>query len=151
MVAIDKDTLDGCPVFCGRLIRGLKNGPSPTWLQQALIAVGLRPISFLVDVTNFFTIDSNRPLHVFDADKIIGNLRVHRSVGGEKILALDDKNYTLEGGQIIISDDNGPKSIAGIMGGTETGCTDETVNVFVESAYWDPVQIAYTGLSLIHI
>ncbi|MBL6846427.1 MAG: phenylalanine--tRNA ligase subunit beta, partial [Planktomarina sp.] len=145
MVAIDKDTLDGCPVFCGRLIRGLKNGPSPTWLQQALIAVGLRPISFLVDVTNFFTIDSNRPLHVFDADKIIGNLRVHRSVGGEKILALDDKNYTLEGGQIIISDDNGPTSIAGIMGGTETGCTDETVNVFVESAYWDPVQIAYTG------
>ncbi len=148
MVAIDKDTLDGCPVFCGRLIRGLKNGPSPTWLQQALIAVGLRPISFLVDVTNFFTIDSNRPLHVFDADKIIGNLRVHRSVGGEKILALDDKNYTLEGGQIIISDDNGPTSIAGIMGGTETGCTDETVNVFVESAYWDPVQIAYTGRAL---
>ena len=147
-VAIDNDTLDGCPFFCGRLVRGVKNGASPIWLQQALVAIGLRPISFLVDVTNFFTIDSNRPLHVFDADKLVGNLRVHRSEGGEKILALDDKNYTLERGQMIISDDNGPKSIAGIMGGAETGCTEETVNVFVESAYWDPIQIAYAGRTL---
>ncbi|ART99655.1 phenylalanine--tRNA ligase subunit beta [Yoonia vestfoldensis] len=147
-VSIDDDTRDGCPVFCGRLIRGVKNGPSPEWLQTQLRAIGLRPISFLVDVTNWFTYDLNRPLHVFDADKVQGNLRVHRAKGGETILALDDKTYTLQAGQIAISDDQGVESIAGIMGGDATGCTDETVNVFVESAYWDPVQIAYTGRAL---
>ena len=147
-VTIADDTRDGCPVFCGRLIRGVKNGPSPDWLQQQLRAIGLRPISFLVDVTNWFTYDLNRPLHVFDADKVHGNLRVHRAEGGESIVALDDKEYTLQAGQMVISDDNGPESIAGVMGGAETGCTDETVNVFVESAYWDPVQIAYTGRAL---
>jgi len=147
-VSIDDDTLDGCPIFCGRLIRGVKNGPSPEWLQNWLRAIGLRPISFLVDVTNFFTYDQNRPLHVFDADKVAGNLRVHRAQGGETITALDDKTYTLQPGQMVISDDNGVESIAGIMGGAETGCTDDTVNVFVESAYWDPVQIAYAGRAL---
>ena len=147
-VSIDEDTLDGCPVFCGRLIKGVKNGPSPQWLQDQLRAIGLRPISFLVDVTNFFTFDQNRPLHVFDADKVTGSLRVHRAKGGEEILALDDKTYVLQAGQMVISDDNGPESIAGIMGGAETGCTEGTVNVFVESAYWDPVQIAYTGRAL---
>jgi phenylalanyl-tRNA synthetase beta chain len=147
-VSIDDDTRDGCPVFCGRLIRGVKNGPSPAWLQTQLRAIGLRPISFLVDVTNWFTYDLNRPLHVFDADKVQGNLRVHRAKGGETILALDDKTYTLQAGQIAISDDHGVESIAGIMGGDVTGCTDETVNVFVESAYWDPIQIAYTGRAL---
>ena len=148
LVSIDADTLDGCPVFCGRVIRGVKNGPSPAWLQQALRAIGLRPISFLVDVTNFFTMDRNRPLHVFDADKLAGNLRVHRALGGENILALDDKAYTFQAGQMVISDDNGAQSIAGIMGGADTGCSEETVNVFVESAYWNPVQIAYTGRAL---
>ncbi|KJZ19093.1 phenylalanine--tRNA ligase subunit beta [Loktanella sp. S4079] len=147
-VSIDNDTLDGCPVFYGRLIKGVKNGPSPAWLQDQLRAIGLRPISFLVDVTNWFTYDLNRPLHVFDADKVAGNLRVHRAEGGETIVALDDKEYALQAGQMVISDDNGPESIAGIMGGAETGCTEETVNVFVESAYWDPVQIAYTGRAL---
>ena len=147
-VSIDDDTLDGCPVFCGRLIKGVKNGPSPTWLQQQLRAIGLRPISFLVDVTNWFTYDLNRPLHVFDADKVKGNLRVHRASGDETIFALDEKEYRLEPGQMVISDDEGPESIAGIMGGAETGCTDETVNVFVESAYWDPIQIAYAGRAL---
>ena len=147
-VSIDEDTLDGCPVFCGRSIKGVKNGPSPQWLQDQLRAIGLRPISFLVDVTNWFTYDLNRPLHVFDADKVAGNLRVHRAVGGEEIVALDDKTYTLSAGQMAISDDNGVQSIAGIMGGLETGCTDETVNVFVESAYWNPVQIAYAGRAL---
>ena len=147
-VSIDDDTRDGCPVFCGRLIRGVKNGPSPAWLQTQLRAIGLRPISFLVDVTNWFTYDLNRPLHVFDADKVQGNLRVHRAKGGETVLALDDKTYTLQAGQIAISDDHGVESIAGIMGGDVTGCTDETVNVFVESAYWDPIQIAYTGRAL---
>ncbi|MCO4847725.1 MAG: phenylalanine--tRNA ligase subunit beta [Yoonia sp.] len=147
-VSIDADTLDGCPVFTGRLIRGVKNGPSPVWLQDLLRAIGLRPISFLVDVTNFFTYDQNRPLHVFDADKVAGNLRVHRAAGGETLTALDDKDYTLQAGQMIISDDNGVESIAGIMGGLNTGCTENTVNVFVESAYWDPVQIAYAGRAL---
>ncbi len=147
-VSIDDDTLDGAPVFYGRLIKGVKNGPSPQWLQDALKAIGLRPISFLVDVTNFFTYDLNRPLHVFDADKVQGNLRVHRAKGGETIVALDDKEYTMQAGQMVISDDTGVESIAGIMGGASTGCTDETVNVFVESAYWDPVQIAYTGRAL---
>ncbi len=147
-VTIDDDTLDGCPVFTGRVIRGVKNGPSPQWLQDMLKAIGLRPISFLVDVTNFFTYDQNRPLHVFDMDKVKGDLRVHRATGGETLVALDDKDYTLQAGQMVISDDTGPESIAGIMGGLATGCTDETVNVFVESAYWDPVQIAYTGRAL---
>ncbi len=147
-VSIDADTLDGNPLFCGRLIRGVKNGPSPEWLQDLIRAIGLRPINFLVDVTNFFTYDLNRPLHVFDADKVAGNLRVHRALGGEEILALDGKTYQLQPGQMVISDENGPESIAGIMGGEETGCTEETVNVFVESAYWDPVQIAYTGRAL---
>ena len=147
-VTIDEDTSDGCPLFAGRLIRGVTNGPSPDWLQTRLRAIGLRPISFLVDVTNFFTYDQNRPLHVFDADKVQGHLRVHRAKGGEEIVALDDKTYRLQAGQMVISDDTGPESIAGIMGGDATGCTEETVNVFVESAYWDPVQIAYAGRAL---
>lgn len=147
-VSIDEDTRDGCPVFYGRLIKGVKNGPSPAWLQDILRAIGLRPISFLVDVTNFFTYDRNRPLHVFDADKVAGNLRVHRATGNETLVALDEKSYALQAGQMVISDDTGPESIAGIMGGLDTGCTEDTVNVFVESAYWDPVQIAYAGRAL---
>ncbi|WP_069298746.1 phenylalanine--tRNA ligase subunit beta [Neptunicoccus sediminis] len=147
-VSIDEDTLSGCPVFYGRLIKGVKNGPSPAWLQSLLKAVGLRPISMLVDVTNFFTMDQNRPLHVFDADKVAGNLRVHRAKGGETIMALDDKEYTFDAGMMVISDDNGPESIAGIMGGAETGCTEDTVNVFIESAYWTPKEIAVSGRKL---
>lgn len=147
-VTIDADTADGCPVFYGRVIKGVKNGPSPAWLQNCLKAIGLRPISALVDITNFFTYDRNRPLHVFDVDKVKGNLRVHRAAGGEIITALDDKDYTLGAGMMVISDDNGTESIAGIMGGAATGCTDETVNVFVESAYWDPITIAHTGRAL---
>lgn len=147
-VSIDDDTLELAPVFYGRLIKGVKNGPSPQWLQDRLKAIGLRPISFLVDVTNFFTYDRNRPLHVFDADKVKGDLRVHRAKGGEEVLALDEKTYTLGKGMVAISDDNGVESLAGIMGGEHSGCTDETVNVFVESAYWEPVNIALTGRAL---
>ena len=147
-VTIDEDTLDGCPLFTGRLIRGVKNGPSPQWLQDQLTAIGLRPISALVDITNYMTFDANRPLHVFDADKVSGNLRVHRAAGGESLTALDEKDYTLQPGMMVISDDKGPESIAGIMGGDETGCTDETVNVFLESAFWDHVQIALAGRAL---
>ena len=147
-VTIDDDTLDGAPYFTGRLIKGVKNGPSPAWLQARLKAIGLRPISALVDTTNFFTFDRNRPLHVFDADKVQGNLRVHRAKGGEGLLALDEKTYSFEPGMMVISDDRAPESIAGVMGGEESGVTEETVNVFLESAYWDPITIAHTGRKL---
>jgi phenylalanyl-tRNA synthetase beta chain len=138
----------GCPVFTGRVIRGVKNGPSPEWLQKRLRAIGLRPISALVDITNFFTFDQNRPLHVFDADKVSGGLRVHPATGEETLVALDGKTYTLLPGQMVISDDHGAESIAGIMGGEASGCTETTVNVFVESAYWDPITIATSGRAL---
>jgi phenylalanyl-tRNA synthetase beta chain len=147
-VTIDEDTRAACPVFYGRVIRGVKNGPSPKWLQDRLMAIGLRPISFLVDVTNFFTYDRNRPLHVFDADKVHGNLRVHRARGGETMMALDDKNYVFQTDMTLISDDNGPESIGGVMGGNQSGVTDDTVNVFVEAAYFDPVRTALTGRAL---
>lgn len=144
-VSIEADALEDCPVFYGRVIKGVKNGPSPAWMQAALRAIGLRPISMLVDVTNYYTYDQNRPLHVFDADKVNGNLRVHRARGGEKLVALDDKEYTLKAGMLAISDDNSVESLAGVMGGLETGCTEDTVNVFVESAYWTPNRVAQTG------
>ena len=148
-ISIDEDTREnGCEVFAGRLIKGVKNGPSPAWLQDRLRAIGLRPISALVDITNFFTFDRNRPLHVFDADKVNGNLRVHRAKGGETLIGLDEKEYTFSEGQVVISDDNAIESIAGIMGGLATGCTEETTNVFLEAAVWDTVQIAYTGRAL---
>lgn len=148
-VTIDEDTATGgCEVFAGRLIRGVENGPSPEWLQQRLRAIGLRPISTLVDITNFFTYDRNRPLHVFDADKVSSDLRVHRTTGGETLIGLDEKEYTFGPGQVVISDDSGIESIGGIMGGLPTGCTDETVNVFLEAAVWDTVQIATTGRAL---
>ena len=138
----------GCPLFAGRLIRGVKNGPSPDWLQARLRAIGLRPISALVDITNFFTYDLNRPLHVFDAAKVAGNLRIVPAKGGEELLALDGKTYTLRPGQMVICDDKEPESLAGIMGGELSGCTEETVDVFLESAYWDPITIATTGRAL---
>ncbi|WP_438990910.1 phenylalanine--tRNA ligase subunit beta, partial [Lentibacter sp.] len=148
-VTIEDDAKeDGCFVFAGRLIRGVTNGPSPAWLQQRLKAVGLRPISALVDITNFFTYDRNRPLHVFDAGKVNGNLRIHRATAGDKIVGLDEKEYTFSGGQVVISDDTGIESIAGVMGGLSTGCTEETTDVFLEAAYWDHIQIAMTGRAL---
>lgn len=148
-VSIDEDTrVEGCEVFMGRMIRGVKNGPSPQWLQDQLTAIGLRPISALVDITNFFTYDQNRPLHVFDADKVHGNLRVHRAKGGESLVALDEKTYELKAGMVVISDDKQVESIAGVMGGFESGCTDDTVNVFLEAAVWETIQIAKTGRAL---
>lgn len=147
-VSIDDDALAGCPVFYGRVIKGVKNGPSPAWLQDYLRAIGLRPISALVDITNFFTYDRNRPLHVFDADKVAGNLRVHAAQGGETLVALDEKEYTLQPGMTVISDDNGVESIAGVMGGLPSGCTDETTNVFLEAAFFDTVRTALTGRAL---
>lgn len=148
-VSIDQDTQEQAPVFFGRVIRGVKNGPSPQWLQDRLRAIGLRPISTLVDITNFFTYDNNRPLHVFDVDKVAGGaLRVHRAAGGEQFFALDDKEYTLTPDMTAISDANGVESLAGIMGGAHSGCTEETVNVFLEAAFFDPVRTAYTGRAL---
>jgi len=149
-VQIDPALKDkGCPLFMGRVIRGVKNGPSPKWLQQRLKAIGLRPISALVDVTNFFTFAYNRPLHVFDVAKVSGGvLRIHPAQGGEEILALDGKTYALQPGMMAISDAAGVESIAGIMGGEHSGCTDETTDVFLESAYWDPITIATTGRAL---
>ncbi|MCO8145140.1 phenylalanine--tRNA ligase subunit beta [Rhodovulum tesquicola] len=148
-VTIDPALRDkGCPHFTGRLIRGVTNGPSPQWLQDRLKAIGLRPISALVDITNFFTYDQNRPLHVFDADIVRGGLRIHPAAGGETLTALDDRDYVFAPGMMVISDETGPESIAGVMGGDHTGVTEATVNVFLESAWWDPITIAATGRAL---
>ncbi|MEO6300865.1 MAG: phenylalanine--tRNA ligase subunit beta [Paracoccaceae bacterium] len=138
----------GCPHFAGRTIRGVKNGASPAWLHDRLKAIGLRPISALVDVTNYFTYGLNRPLHVFDASKVKGDLHINAAKGGEEFLALDGKTYTVHPGHMLISDDQGPESLAGIMGGEASGCTPETTEVFLESAFWDPITIATTGRAL---
>ena len=113
-----------CPGFALRLVRGVKNGPSPKWLQQRLIAIGLRPINALVDITNYVTFDRGRPLHVFDAKKVAGNLVVRRARDGEKVLALDGREYELTPEMCVIADDNGVESIAGIMGGEHSGCDE---------------------------
>ncbi|MBI1170253.1 phenylalanine--tRNA ligase subunit beta [bacterium] len=148
-VAIDADLkAKGCPHFAGRLIRGVTNGASPAWLQQRLKAIGLRPISALVDITNFFTYGLNRPLHVFDAAKVRGGLRIHAASGGEEFLALDGKTYSLRPGMMAISDAAGVESLAGIMGGEASGCTEATTEVFLESAWWDPITVAATGRAL---
>ena len=138
----------GCPLFAGRLVRGVKNGPSPDWLQKRLRAIGLRPISALVDITNFFTFDQNRPLHVFDVAKLRGGLRIHPAMGGEIMPALDGKSYLAAAGMMLISDEAGVQSLAGIMGGEASGCSDATTDVFIESAYWDSITIATTGRAL---
>ena len=147
-VAIDDEAREACPVFHGRLIRGVRNGPSPGWLQARLKAVGLRPISLLVDVTNFFTYDLNRPLHVFDAGKLSGDLRVHLAKGGERMQALDERAYEAPEGAVLISDGAGVQSLGGIMGGAATGVDETTTDVFVECAYFDPVRTALTGRAL---
>ncbi|MFN4157311.1 MAG: phenylalanine--tRNA ligase subunit beta [Gemmobacter sp.] len=138
----------GCPLFAGRLIRGVTNGPSPAWLAARLRAIGLRPISALVDITNYFTFGLNRPLHVFDAGRVRGMVRIHPARGGETLLALDGKTYTMAPGMMLISDDQGPESLAGIMGGEASGVIGDTVDVFLESAWWDPITIAATGRAL---
>lgn len=139
---------DGCPLFEGRLIRGVKNGPSPAWVQNRLRAVGLRPISALVDVTNLISLDRARPLHVFDAAKLKGDLTARLAKPGETLLALDGKSYVLDGEMVVIADDEGARAIAGVMGGEETGCTDATTDVFIEAALFDPVRVATAGRKL---
>jgi phenylalanyl-tRNA synthetase beta chain len=137
-----------CKMFAGRLIRGVKNGPSPQWLQDRLRAIGLRPISALVDITNYITHDRARPLHVFDADKLKGGIHARMAAPGETLAALDGKIYALDESMCVIADDSGALGIGGIIGGESTGCTDETVNVFVECAWFEPASIAVTGRRL---
>ncbi|NRP84168.1 Phenylalanine--tRNA ligase beta subunit [Ensifer adhaerens] len=137
-----------CPGFALRLVRGVKNGPSPKWMQQRLLAIGLRPISALVDITNYMTFDQGRPMHVFDAAKVKGNLVVRRARDGETVLALDQREYKLNPSNVVIADDNGVESIGGIMGGEHSGCDENTTDVLIESALWDPMNIAKSGRSL---
>ncbi len=137
-----------CPAFGLRLVKGVKNGPSPDWLQKRLKAIGLRPINALVDITNFITYDRARPLHVFDAAKVHGNLTVRRAKAGETLLALDGKTYTLDPSICVIADDQAVESLAGIMGGEASGCSETTTDVLIESALWEPLNIAQTGRKL---
>ena len=156
-VTVRIDDPDLCPVFAGRLIRGVKNGPSPEWLQARLTAIGLRPINRLVDITNLVTYDRCRPLHVYDAAKLVGGEIVVR--GGqvatdsgepEHLIALDGKTYAVDPAMCVIADAAGerPIGLGGVMGGESTGCSDATTDVFVESAWFDPIVTAQTGRSL---
>ena len=137
-----------CPAFGLRLVRGVKNAVSPQWLRRRLTGIGLRPINALVDITNFITYDRARPLHVFDAAKVKGNLTVRRARADETLLALDGKSYTLDPAICVIADENGVESLAGIMGGEASGCSLETTDALIESALWDPANIAETGRKL---
>jgi phenylalanyl-tRNA synthetase beta chain len=145
-VTVEDATL--CPGFALRLVRGVKNGPSPEWLQQRLTSIGLRPINALVDITNFMTYDRGRPLHVFDAAKVHGNLVVRHARDGETLLALDGRTYTLDPNVCVIADDRGVESLAGIMGGEASGCSEQTTDVLIESALWNEINIAQTGRKL---
>jgi len=137
-----------CPLFVGRHIRGVVNRQSPKWLQDRLTAIGLRPISALVDITNFVTYDSARPLHVFDVAKLGGCLTVRKALFGESMLALDGLEYNLGPDDTVISSGQIVESIAGIIGGMNSGCELNTTEVLVESAYFDPISTAKTGRKL---
>jgi len=137
-----------CSGFVLRLVRDVKNGASPEWMQRRLIAIGLRPINALVDITNYITYDRGRPLHVFDAAKVKGNLVVRRARPGESLLALDGKTYALDDSMCVIADEQGVESLAGIMGGEASGCSETTKDVLIESALWDEINIAHTGRKL---
>jgi phenylalanyl-tRNA synthetase beta chain len=138
----------GCPLFGGRWIRGVKNGESPDWLKARLTSIGLKPISALVDITNFFTFDLNRPLHVFDAGKLSGDLTVRYAKPGETLLALNGKTLELAPSMTVIADSNGVQSIGGVMGGQHTGVSETTTNVFLEAALFESAKIAATGRAL---
>ena len=143
----DGDTMP-CPLFVGRYFRNVKNGPSPEWLKRRLTAIGLRPRSALVDLTNYITFTYGRPLHVFDAAKVKGNIRARFAKNGEEIAALDGKTYRLSSDMTVIADDQGPEAIAGVIGGEASGCSETTTNVFLEAAYFDPLRTAATGRKL---
>lgn len=142
------DTAPLSPFFALRMVRGVKNGPSPEWLQRKLKAIGSKPINALVDVTNYLTYDRGRPLHVFDAAKVKGDLVVRRGRAGESLTALDGKTYQLDETMCVIADDGGVESLAGVMGGLSTGCDETTTDVLIESALWDELSIARTGRAL---
>lgn len=139
---------DACPFVVGRTFRNLRNGPSPQWLQDRLIAIGLRPISALVDITNYVTFDLARPLHVFDADKVASDPTMRFAREGETVAALDGRTYALDPSMTVIADDSGVLAIGGVMGGEPTGCADDTTTVFLEVALFDPVRTAATGRKL---
>jgi phenylalanyl-tRNA synthetase beta chain len=141
-----REAANACPYFVGRYIRGVRNGPSPKWLQDWLTAIGLRPISALVDITNYLTFDVNRPLHVFDARKVSKGIVVRLAKPGERIAALNGKSYELTGSETLISDEAGAvEGLGGVIGGEESGCTEATTEVFVEAAFFDPKRTAETG------
>jgi len=144
----DKGTADACPIFAGVLVSGAKNGPSPDWLQRRLKAIGLRPINVLVDITNYISYDRGRPLHVYDADKLKGAIRARLGKTGESFKALDGKAYDVDAEMCVIADDSKVLGLGGVIGGEETGCTEKTTNVFIESAYFDPKRTAQTGRKL---
>ncbi|WP_336486697.1 phenylalanine--tRNA ligase subunit beta [Methylobacterium nigriterrae] len=149
-VSLDFEPADRglCPIFALRLVRGVRNGPSPAWMQARLRAIGLRPINALVDITNYVTFDRGRPLHVFDAAKVAGGLTVRRARTGESLKALDGRTYALTDDMVVIADARGVESLAGIIGGEGSGCDEGTVDVLIESALWDPANIAQTGRRL---
>ena len=137
-----------CPLFVGRTIRNVKNGPSPRWLQDRLLAIGLRPISALVDITNFMTFDLNRPFHAFDAGKVSGDIVVRGARPGETVEALNGKTYTLDAEMTVVADDKGVQSMGGVIGSATSGCDENTTTVFLEAALFDSVRTAATGRKL---
>lgn len=145
---LDSESSNACTQFVGRHIRGLKNAESPKWLKDKLSAVGLRPISALVDVTNLFSQDLCRPLHVFDANKLAGDIHVRLAKEGETLLALDEKQYKLDATMCVVADDQIPHALGGIMGGENSGCQEDTTDVFLECAFFDPIRTAITGRKL---
>ena len=145
-VKVKIEDFDACPTYVGRYIRGVNNkAQTPKWMKDRLTAIGLRSISPLVDITNYINYDMARPLHVFDADKLKGNITVRMAKEGEKFISLEEKEYALDGKSLGICDDEGVQCLGGIMGGQEKGCSDETKNVFLECALFKPECIARTG------
>ncbi|NCP19383.1 MAG: phenylalanine--tRNA ligase subunit beta [Erythrobacter sp.] len=147
-VEIRTDDAEGCPAFYGRVIRGVANGSSPAWMQRRLIDAGQRPISALVDCTNYLMLAFGRPAHVYDLAKLSGAVVARRAQDGERVLALNEKTYTLDDSMTVIADDNGVHDIAGIMGGEDSGVTDGTSDVLLEIAFFDPPRIGVTGRKL---
>src|SRR3954447_18224536 len=139
---------DGCPAFFGRAVMGVKNGPSPDWMQRRLKTAGQRPISALVDITNYVMIDHGRPAHAYDIAKLSGGLTARAAKPGEKVLALNEKEYSLEPFMTVIADDKQVHDIGGIMGGEDSGVNADTTDVMLEVAYFTPERIARTGQAL---
>ncbi len=147
-VEIRTDDPEGCSAFYGRVIRGVKNGASPDWLQQRLKSAGQRPISLLVDLTNYLMLAYGRPAHAYDLARLNGAVVARRARPGEQVLALNEKTYTLDESMVVIADDTEVHDIAGIMGGEHSGVSDETTDVLLEIAYFDPARIGVTGRKL---